>query len=57
MTMIVVTHEMGFAKKVGNRVVFLADGSIVENSSSKDFFKNPESERAKDFLSKVLGTM
>ena len=57
MTMIVVTHEMGFAKKVGNRVVFLADGSIVENSSSKDFFENPESERAKDFLSKVLGTM
>lgn len=57
MTMIVVTHEMEFAKKVGNRVVFLADGSIVENSSSKDFFENPESERAKDFLSKVLGTM
>ncbi|MFV0395904.1 MAG: glutamine ABC transporter ATP-binding protein GlnQ, partial [Coprobacillaceae bacterium] len=49
-----VTHEMGFAKEVGNRVIFLEDGQIMEDSSSKDFFENPSSERAKDFLSKVM---
>ena len=54
MTMITVTHEMGFARNVGNRVVFLENGQIIEESDSKSFFTNPESERAKDFLSKVL---
>ncbi len=54
MTMIVVTHEMGFARKVGNRVVFLDDGEIVEENSSEEFFSNPRSERARDFLSKVF---
>ncbi len=54
MTMVVVTHEMGFARTVGDRVVFLESGKIVEDSSSKEFFTNPKSERAKDFLSKVM---
>ena len=54
MTMITVTHEMGFARNVGNRVVFLENGQIIEESDSKSFFSNPKSERAKDFLSKVL---
>ena len=54
MTMIVVTHEMGFARKVGNRVVFLDEGKIVENKPSEEFFTNPETDRAKDFLSKVF---
>ena len=54
MTMIVVTHEMGFARKVGNRVVFLDHGEIVEDSPSEEFFSNPQSDRAKDFLSKVF---
>ena len=54
MTMIVVTHEMGFARKVGSRVVFLDHGEIVEDSPSEEFFSNPQSERAKDFLSKVF---
>ena len=54
MTMIVVTHEMGFARKVGNRVVFLDGGEIVEENTSEEFFTNPKSERAKDFLSKVF---
>ena len=54
MTMIVVTHEMGFARKVGNRVVFLDHGEIVEESASEEFFSNPKSDRAKDFLSKVM---
>jgi ABC-type polar amino acid transport system ATPase subunit len=54
MTMIVVTHEMGFARHVGNRVVFLADGKIVEENTSEAFFDHPQSERAKDFLAKVL---
>lgn len=54
MTMIVVTHEMGFAREVGNRVVFLDKGSIVEQGPSEAFFANPQSERAKDFLGKVL---
>lgn len=54
MTMITVTHEMGFARNVGNKVVFLEDGKIVEESDSKTFFLNPKSDRAKDFLSKVL---
>ena len=54
MTMIVVTHEMGFAKTVANRVVFLEDGKIIEDTDAKTFYENPESDRAKDFLSKVM---
>jgi len=54
MTMIVVTHEMGFARKVANRVVFMADGRIVEQAAPEEFFTNPQSDRAKDFLSKIL---
>ena len=54
MTMVVVTHEMGFARKVGTRVVFLDQGEIVEENTSEKFFENPQSERAKDFFSKVF---
>jgi len=54
MTMIVVTHEMGFARQAANRVVFMADGEIVEQAPPHRFFENPQSERARDFLSKVL---
>lgn len=54
MTMMVVTHEMGFAKKVAHRVIFMDQGSIVEDVSKDDFFNNPKSERAKDFLAKIL---
>jgi len=54
MTMIVVTHEMGFARKAANRVVFLSDGAIVEQNTPEEFFTNPQSDRAKDFLSKIL---
>ncbi|HNV42830.1 MAG TPA: amino acid ABC transporter ATP-binding protein [Ornithinibacter sp.] len=54
MTMVVVTHEMGFARKVADRVVFLADGQIVEMATPEEFFTNPKSERAKDFLGKIL---
>jgi glutamate transport system ATP-binding protein len=54
MTMIVVTHEMGFARKAANRVVFMADGQIVEEATPEDFFLRPQSDRAKDFLSKLL---
>jgi len=54
MTMVVVTHEMGFARRAANRVVFMADGQIVEDSTPKEFFANPRSDRAKDFLSKIL---
>jgi glutamate/aspartate transport system ATP-binding protein len=54
MTMMVVTHEMGFAKKVADRVVFMDEGRIVEDRPTDDFFGNPESERARDFLSKIL---
>ena len=54
MTMVVVTHEMSFARKVGTRVVFLDQGEIVEENTSEKFFENPKSERAKDFLSKVF---
>jgi glutamate transport system ATP-binding protein len=54
MTMVVVTHEMGFARTAGDRVVFMADGAIVEEAAPEEFFTNPTSERAKDFLSKIL---
>ncbi len=54
MTMVVVTHEMGFARASANRVVFMADGRIVEDRAPEDFFRAPESERARDFLSKIL---
>ncbi|RNL73031.1 amino acid ABC transporter ATP-binding protein [Streptomyces sp. I6] len=54
MTMVVVTHEMGFARSAANRVVFMADGRIVEEATPEEFFSNPRSDRAKDFLSKIL---
>ncbi|WP_309050840.1 amino acid ABC transporter ATP-binding protein [Streptomyces sp.] len=54
MTMVVVTHEMGFARSAANRVVFMADGRIVEDRPPEDFFTAPRSDRAKDFLSKIL---
>ncbi|MCG7526331.1 amino acid ABC transporter ATP-binding protein [Streptomyces sp. OfavH-34-F] len=54
MTMVVVTHEMGFARSAANRVVFMADGCVVEDRTPEDFFTAPESDRAKDFLSKIL---
>ncbi|EMH4161853.1 amino acid ABC transporter ATP-binding protein [Pluralibacter gergoviae] len=54
MTMMVVTHEMGFARKVANRVIFMDEGKIVEDSNKDDFFNNPQSDRAKDFLAKIL---
>jgi glutamate transport system ATP-binding protein len=54
MTMVVVTHEMGFARRAADRVVFMADGQIVEEAPPEEFFANPTSERAKDFLSKIL---
>ena len=54
MTMVVVTHEMGFAREVANRVVFIDEGKIKEENNPKEFFDNPKDERLKDFLSKVL---
>jgi glutamate transport system ATP-binding protein len=54
MTMVVVTHEMGFARHAANRVVFMADGQLVEQAPPEEFFGSPKSERAKDFLSKIL---
>ena len=54
MTMICVTHEMGFARKVANRIVFMADGQILEEGTPDEFFENPQTDRAKDFLSKIL---
>ncbi|OQR63878.1 glutamate ABC transporter ATP-binding protein [Streptomyces maremycinicus] len=54
MTMVVVTHEMGFARSAANRVVFMADGRIVEDRTPEEFFTSPRSDRAKDFLSKIL---
>jgi glutamate transport system ATP-binding protein len=54
MTMIVVTHEMGFARKAADRVVFMADGQIVEEATPEQFFTNPQSTRAQDFLAKIL---
>jgi glutamate transport system ATP-binding protein len=54
MTMVVVTHEMGFARTAADRVVFMADGAIVEENTPQEFFDNPRSERARDFLGKIL---
>lgn len=54
MTMVIVTHEMGFAKEVANRVLFIDEGVIMEENAPKEFFDNPKSERLKEFLSKVL---
>jgi glutamate transport system ATP-binding protein len=54
MTMIVITHEMGFARKAADRVVFMADGQIVEQATPEEFFTNPQSPRAQDFLGKIL---
>ena len=54
MTMVIVTHEMGFAREVANRVIFIDDGKIVEENAPSEFFTNPQNERLKDFLSKVL---
>ena len=54
MTMLVVTHEMGFARRAADRVIFMSDGEIVEDATPDDFFSAPESDRAKDFLGKIL---
>ena len=54
MTMVVVTHEMGFARTAADRVVFMADGAIIEENTPEEFFTNPRSDRAKDFLGKIL---
>ncbi|MGX1750892.1 amino acid ABC transporter ATP-binding protein [Glutamicibacter protophormiae] len=54
MTMLVVTHEMGFARKAADRVIFMADGQIVEQATPEEFFTNPKSARAKDFLGKLI---
>ena len=55
MTMICVTHEMGFARQVADRVIFMDDGQIVEQNEPEEFFKNPKSDRTKLFLSQILG--
>ncbi|WP_253862864.1 amino acid ABC transporter ATP-binding protein [Prauserella halophila] len=54
MTMVVVTHEMGFARRAAHRVLFMADGEVVEDSTPGDFFSDPKTDRAKDFLGKIL---
>ena len=54
MTMIVVTHEIGFAREVSNRIIFIDDGIILEQGNPNDLLKNPQHQRTKDFLSKVL---
>jgi len=54
MTMLCVTHEMGFAQAVANRVIFMDQGQIVEDDKKEDFFRTPRSDRAKQFLSKIL---
>lgn len=53
MTMLVVTHEMGFARNVSNKVIFMEDGNVLESGSSKEFFENPKEERTKEFLNKI----
>lgn len=54
MTMLIVTHEMGFARQVADRVAFIDDGNIVEDAPPEEFFTNPKTERARAFLSKIL---
>jgi ABC-type polar amino acid transport system ATPase subunit len=54
MTMLCVTHEMGFARQVADRVIFMDQGQIVEQNTAVEFFANPRSERTRDFLSKIL---
>lgn len=54
MTMVAVTHEMGFARRAADRIIFMSDGQIIEESTPEDFFGNPKTDRAKDFLSKIL---
>ena len=54
MTMVVVTHEMGFAKEVGDRVLFMADGLLLEEGAPEELFNNPQHPRLQDFLKKVL---
>jgi glutamate transport system ATP-binding protein len=54
MTMVVITHEMGFARRAAHRVVFMADGAIIESAEPATFFDSPQSDRAKEFLSKIL---
>jgi ABC-type polar amino acid transport system ATPase subunit len=54
MTMVVVTHEMGFAREVGDRVIFMEEGRVVEDTDVSTFFTNPEEERTKLFLTKIL---
>ena len=55
MTMLVVTHEMGFARKAADRVIFMADGAIIEDAEPDTFFTDPKTDRARDFLGKILG--
>jgi glutamate transport system ATP-binding protein len=54
MTMIVVTHEMGFARTAADRVLFMSDGAVVEEGTPEEFFTNPRTDRARDFLGKIL---
>lgn len=54
MTMVIVTHEMGFAKEVGTRILFMSEGKITEENNPKDFFEHPQNDRTKEFLRKVL---
>ena len=54
MTMVIVTHEMGFAREVGSRVMFMDDGRIKEENTPKEFFENPQNPRLREFLSKIL---
>ncbi len=54
MTMIVVTHEMGFAKEVADRIVFMDDGLILESASPKEFFENPKNSRLKEFINQIF---
>jgi glutamate transport system ATP-binding protein len=54
MTMLVITHEMGFARSAAHRVVFMSDGAIVEDAPPEEFFSNPKTDRARDFLGKIL---
>ena len=55
MTMVVVTHEMNFAKKVANRIIFMDAGQILEEAAPEEFFNNPKTDRAKEFLSSIKG--